>query len=220
MPRLRRTGFTLIELLIVIAILSILAVTVIITLNPQELIKQARDSTRLSDMAQLNSALNIYQTDSSIQGSSSFGTASTTYISIPDPTATSTAGDQCQGLSLPTLPSGWTYHCAATSTNRNVDGTGWIPVNFTSISYGSPLGTLPVDPVNTTSSGNYYTYTPGGSFMLTATPESNKTRTTQADQTTGAITVGTDLTLSPLFNSSGLVGYWKFDEGSGTSSTD
>ncbi|MDP3948490.1 MAG: LamG domain-containing protein, partial [bacterium] len=31
---------------------------------------------------------------------------------------------------------------------------------------------------------------------------------------------GTDLTLSPLFNSSGLVGYWKFDEGSGTSTQD
>ncbi|MDO8664529.1 MAG: LamG-like jellyroll fold domain-containing protein [Candidatus Liptonbacteria bacterium] len=216
-----RRSFTLIELLIVIAILSILAIAVIITINPSELLKQGRDSTRLSDVASINSALNIYQTDSAISDSSSFGTASTTYISIPDPTATSTLGDQCQGLGLPALPSGYTYHCSASSTYRNVDGTGWLPVNFSSISYGSPLGVLPVDPVNTTSSGNYYTYTPGGSWQLTATPESNKVRTSnQVDSLTGAITAGNDLSLSPLFNPSGLVGYWKFDEGSGTSTVD
>ena len=218
-----RRSFTLIELLVVLAILAILSITVILTINPQELIKQGRDSTRLSDMAQLNSALNTYQVDSSISdsGQSSFGTASTTYVSIPDPTATSTTeGNACTGLGLPTLPSGYSYHCSASSTYRNVDGTGWIPVNFSSISYGSPLGTLPVDPVNTTSSGNYYTYTPGGSWQLTAVPESQKVRTTQADQTTGAITAGTDLTLSPLFSQAGLVGYWKFDEGTGTSTVD
>jgi len=166
----------------------------------------------LSDMANINSSLNLFVVDSP---DASLGTASTTYISVPDPTATSTAGTQCQGLGLSELPSGWTYHCAATSTYRNTDGTGWVPVNFQSMSFGSTLGTLPIDPINTTTSGNYYTYTPGGSWQLTATPESNKVRTTQADQTTGAITKGTDLTLSPLFNPSGLIGYWKFDEGSG-----
>ena len=203
--------------MVVVAILSILAVAVILIINPAELFKQARDSTRLSDMANINSSLNLFVVDSP---DASLGTASTTYISIPDPTATSTAGTQCQGLGLSELPSGWTYHCAATSTYRNTDGTGWVPVNFQSMSFGSTLGTLPIDPINTTTSGNYYTYTPGGSWQLTATPESNKVRTTQADQTTGAITKGTDLTLSPLFNPSGLVGYWKFDEGSGASSTD
>jgi len=212
-----RSSFTLIELLIVLAVLSILSITVILTINPSEFLKQARDSTRLSDMANINSSLNLFVVDSP---DASLGTASTTYISIPDPTATSTAGTQCQGLGLSELPSGWTYHCAATSTYRNTDGTGWVPVNFQSMSFGSTLGTLPIDPINTTTSGNYYTYTPGGSWQLTATPESNKVRTTQADQTTGAITKGTDLTLSPLFNPSGLVGYWKFDEGSGASSAD
>src|SRR3990167_1519720 len=212
-----RSSFTLIELLIVLAVLSILSITVILTINPSEFLKQARDSTRLSDMANINSSLNLFVVDSP---DASLGTASTTYISIPDPTATSTAGTQCQGLGLSELPSGWTYHCAATSTYRNTDGTGWVPVNFQSMSFGSTLGTLPIDPINTTTSGNYYTYTPGGSWQLTATPESNKVRTTQADQTTGAITKGTDLTLSPLFNPSGLVGYWKFAEGTGTSTAD
>ena len=45
-------------------------------------------------------------------------------------------------------------------------------------------------------------------------------RTTQANQTTGAITTGSNLSLSPLFSSNGLVGYWKFDEGSGTKVND
>ena len=139
----------------------------------------------------------------------------------PDNTATSTTqGNQCQGLGLPSLPAGWTYHCSASSTYKNTDGTGWVPVNFTGMSYGNPLGSLPVDPVNTTSSGNYYTYTPGGSWQLTGTPESSKYRTNQANQITGALTLGSNQTLSPIFNPSGLVGYWKFDEGNGASTTD
>ncbi|KKW47096.1 MAG: hypothetical protein UY99_C0042G0007, partial [Parcubacteria group bacterium GW2011_GWA1_59_11] len=43
-----RSSFTLIELLVVIAIVAILSAVVIITLNPAELLKQSRDSNRLS----------------------------------------------------------------------------------------------------------------------------------------------------------------------------
>ena len=49
----RRESFTLIELLVVLALVAILSVVVILTLNPAELIKQARDSNRLSDLPQL-----------------------------------------------------------------------------------------------------------------------------------------------------------------------
>ncbi|HUX35462.1 MAG TPA: LamG domain-containing protein, partial [Candidatus Paceibacterota bacterium] len=78
-----------------------------------------------------------------------------------------------------------------------------------------------VDPINNASS-TYYTYTPGGSWELTAIPESQKVRTNsqQVNQITGAIVTGSDLNLSPLFSSNGLVGYWKFDEGQGTSTQD
>lgn len=44
-------AFTLIELLIVIGILSILVVTILITLNPAEAQKKARDTKRLKDQA-------------------------------------------------------------------------------------------------------------------------------------------------------------------------
>ena len=214
-----RRSFTLIELLVVVSIISILAVFVIITLNPAELLKQGRDSQRISDLSTINTALSLYQVDNT---SNSLGNASTTYISIPDPTATSTTeGNACTGLGLPSLPSGYSYHCSASSTYRNTDGTGWIPVNLSSLSYGNPLGTLPVDPINNAST-SYYTYTPGGSWELTAIPESNKVRTNtqQTDSLTGAIIRGSDLSLSPLFNSRGLVGYWKFDEGTGTQALD
>ena len=164
-------GFTLIELLVVIAIIAILAVVVVLTLNPAELLKQSRDSNRASDMDTLTNALGLYQTDFS---ASSLGSASTTYISIPDPSATTTAGDQCQGLGLATS-SLFTWHCAASSTYRNVDGTGWIPVNFSGMSTKSPLGSLPVDPTNTTSSGYFYTYQMQGTkYELTTNLESQK----------------------------------------------
>jgi prepilin-type N-terminal cleavage/methylation domain-containing protein len=215
-----RDSFTLIELLVVVSIISILAVFVIMTLNPSELLKQGRDSQRISDLSTINSALSLYQVDNP---SGSMGTASTTYVSVPDPTATSTTlGNQCTGLSLPSLPSGYAYHCSASSTYRNTNGHGWIPVNFNSITYGTPMGSLPVDPINTTSSGDYYTYSSGGSWELTATPESYKIRSdsSKTDSLTGAIVKGSNLSLSALYNPNGLAGYWKFDEGSGTTAAD
>ena len=57
-----KKGFTLLELLIVIAILAILATATILVLNPAELLKQARDSQRVTDIANLNSALSLYVT--------------------------------------------------------------------------------------------------------------------------------------------------------------
>lgn len=146
------SAFTLIELLIVIAVIAVLATVVILLINPAELLRQSRDAGRLHDLSTLNTSFGIYAEDVG----SPYGSASTTYVSIPDSAATSSLGDQCQGVGLPSLPSGWSYHCAASSTYRNVDGTGWIPLNFKSISAGSPLGSLPVDPLNQSSTGLYY----------------------------------------------------------------
>ncbi|MCL5733372.1 MAG: hypothetical protein M1334_01755, partial [Patescibacteria group bacterium] len=119
---------------------------VILTLNPSELMAQGRDSSRLSDMASLNSAINIYLTDSG--GTGYLGTSSVVYVSLPD-TASSTCGD----LGLPPLPSGYSYNCVSTTSLVKTDGTGWLPVKLASTSSGTPLGSLPKDPTNTTSSG-------------------------------------------------------------------
>ncbi len=71
------SSFTLIELLVVIAILAILAVVVVVVINPSELLKQARDSTRLSDLQTLNKAIALFQAD---QVGKSLGDPNTIYI--------------------------------------------------------------------------------------------------------------------------------------------
>ena len=201
-------SFTLIELLVVLAIVAILSVVVIMTLNPSELLKQARDSNRLSDLSTLNTALSAYSAD--VNGGF-MGTSTVVYVSIPDTSPT------CDNLGLPTSTgAGFTYHCATAENLKRADGQGWIPVNFSNISFGSPLSSLPVDPTNTTSSGNYYTYVSGGSFILTALPESQKQKTALSSNPNisnypGVIAVGNNLSLSPLYNPSGLVGYWNLD---------
>jgi len=221
---LTRRAFTLIELLVVIAIIAILSVVVVLTLNPAELLRQSRDSNRVSDMSTLNSALGVYSTDQSGAIGFNTGSSSVVYVSIPDPTASTTSGDQCQGLGLITLSSPYSYHCAASSTFRNVNGTGWIPVNFSNISSGSPLGNLPVDPINQSSSRNYYTYTTNGTqFEVTAAMESQKYNLGGSSDVIGpdgatlstVYAKGTNLALEPLdYGDVSLVGLWNFSEGS------
>lgn len=132
-----KKGFTLIELLIVIAILAILATAVITVLNPAQLLKQARDSTRISDLAALNSAISLYLADVS---SPSLGTCA-------GGTARCTASST-SGLTTRTA--------CSVSTSTSVTNTGWVDVNFASISAGSPLPKEPMDPVNSTS--YFYSY--------------------------------------------------------------
>jgi prepilin-type N-terminal cleavage/methylation domain-containing protein len=221
-----RRGFTLIELLVVIAILAILAVVVVLTLNPAELLRQGRDANRVSDMSTLNEAVNLYDTDQGGASGYLLGSPNSVYVSIPDPNATTTAGTNCSSLGLPTLPSTYTYHCAGPNYYRKVNGTGWIPVNFSNISAGSPLSSLPVDPINSSSSRLYYTYTTNGTqFEVTAAMESAKYGVGGSnDQISGdggpLATVyekGSQLGLEPLdYGDPTLVGWWPLNEGAGT----
>jgi prepilin-type N-terminal cleavage/methylation domain-containing protein len=153
----KNKGFTLIELLVVIAIVAILAVVVVLTLNPAELLKQARDSNRISDLNTIKSGLSVYLSDVS---SPSLGTAGTCYIS-----ASSTNTANCGFVGGYSLVS---------STNRTVSGSGWIPINFASISSGAPFGSEPVDPTNATGLVYRYTGTSTSTFKLMATLESAK----------------------------------------------
>jgi prepilin-type N-terminal cleavage/methylation domain-containing protein len=157
------TGFTLIELLVVIAIIAILMVVTMIVLNPGQLLAQSRDSNRLSDMSSLKAALALYTTD--VVTSTPLGTKFSMYSYL-----VSSAPTWFTGIA--------TYVTATTTTSgRKIDGTGWIPVNFNSISSGAPFAQLPVDPVNTVT-GNmlYYSYAASGTalFKLAAKMESTK----------------------------------------------
>jgi len=210
--RISRRGFTLIELLVVIAIIAILAVVVVLTLNPAELLRQSRDSSRISDMATLNSAISLYQTDQNGAPSFNLGTSSVVYVSIPDMAATSTLGTDCAGINL---LSGGGYHCPASSTQRSINAQGWIPINLSLISSGSPLSSLPEDPTNSTSSGYYYLYATNSSqYEVIAPLESQKYKTSiQGSFSTGIATQGS-------MAGAGLAGWWNFEEGSGSSTVD
>jgi|SRR3989344_4439833 len=142
----QQKGFTLIELLVVIAIVAILSAVVILTLNPAELLRQSRDSNRISDMSTLKSALALYLSD---VNSPSLGVGCKAHAS-----SGLAAGVACNaggGTRFASTTVTW-----ATSTSLAVDGNGWIPVNFNLISSGAPISVLPRDPVNNTTL--YYAY--------------------------------------------------------------
>jgi prepilin-type N-terminal cleavage/methylation domain-containing protein len=223
-----RSAFTLIELLVVLAIISILAVVVVLTLNPAELLRQGRDSTRVSDMNTLTHALSLYQTDQAGSQGYFMGNASSVYVSLPDPTISGNTTSSCAYWNLPALPAGmgYTYQCSSPQAYKNTNGSGWLPVNLQSVSSGNPLGSLPSDPTNTSSTGLYYTYaTNGGQYEVTSLFESQKYKTQYGQNPVDpgypeVNAQGSSLAISPLFNPSGLVGWWPLDEGTGSSSID
>lgn len=158
-----KKGFTLLELLIVIGILAILAAVVTVVLNPAELLKQARDSQRVSDLASLSSALGMYLADVT---SPSLGDSTKCYVNSS--TATANCSNRHPGKTL-------TY-----DVDKTVDGTGWIPVDLTDISSGAPLSILPTDPTNDAT--YFYSYVPSvaasSTWEIDAKFESTKYTTT------------------------------------------
>ena len=150
-----KKGFTLIELLIVIAVLAILTAAVVVVLNPAQLLAQARDSQRMSDLDTLKSSIALYMTDVS---PISIGLTANCYAY--------SAGAGCGGRTTRTL---------IASASRAIDGTGWVPIDFTDISAGSPISALPVDPTNSTT--YFYSYAPEATaitFEIDANLESTK----------------------------------------------
>mgnify|MGYP003393765980 CR=1 FL=1 len=209
-------SFTLVELLIVIAILAILAAAVVIVINPGEMLAEARDSQRVTDIRSLKDAVDLFVLDNP---GVSLGTSQVISISIPDTSAT------CANISgLPTLPAGWSYRCVTAANLKNLDSTGWLPINLTSIKGGSPIPYLPTDPQNDQATTKYYQYIPGAtasSYELTAMMESEKeTKVAAKDGGTdpGRLETGSDTSLWKT--ASGIKDYWGFNENGGTTVID
>ncbi len=122
-------GFTLVELLVVIAIIAILAAVVVLIINPLELTRRGRDAARLSDLANLQNAINV---------------------AVQESTQSGVVAVLCSGTEA--------YPCSGSSSSgsRVADGTGWVKVNLTAAKGSISVPTLPADPVNSTDS--HYTY--------------------------------------------------------------
>ena len=181
-----KKGFTLLELLIVIAILAILAAAVLVVINPAEILKKSRDTRRVNDLDSLRSALAMYITDVSSPDLDGAGNCSNTeWISTTD------AAASCRSNPAPAT--------CNKSEGTAVDGSGWIPVNLSSISTGSPIASLPLDPTNDDT--YFYSYRCDGTnttFELNANLESTYYTTTISAETkdggndTDLYEVGTD----------------------------
>ncbi len=132
-------------------------------LNPSEMLKKSRDAQRISDLTALKKAIEIYKTNipsAKLAGANNTGCKGTTistawqpatdhiYYSLPTETGTITA----TVLDGTTFTTGGGIQQVAKSSLGKVDGNGWLPIDFSSLSGGSPISALPIDPVNTISS--------------------------------------------------------------------
>lgn len=155
----REGGFTLLELLIVISIIAILSVALVFILNPAETLKKSRDAQRISDLSTLKTALGLYLTSTTtpyLGGLTSNATCKDTaaaWGNAADRIFYSYSG-AITAITDSTLDGGTGSVPAAysTTTPSLIDSTGWIPVNFETLTSGSPISNLPLDPVNTISS--------------------------------------------------------------------
>ncbi len=143
-----KKGFTLIELLIVIGILAVLATVTVLVLNPAELFRQARDSQRMSDLGTLKNAIGLYLTTEAVPVIGG-GTQALT--------CGSKFGADKAGV---TTPFTGLTQTTLSATPFATDGSGYIPVAFSTMTGGSPISTLPRDPT-TTGTAQFYAYACG-----------------------------------------------------------
>lgn len=176
-------GFTLVELLVVIAIVAILAAVVVLIINPLELTRRGRDAARLSDLSNLQNAINV-----AVQEATNSGSA---ILCAGDP-------DGAYPCYEPSYPVG--------ANTRLSNNQGWVKVNLGGNKSVS-VPTLPVDPTNDTT--YHYTYcADNDAWEIDATLESDQQKPKMAADggdenamdTTGRYEVGSNLT---LINASG-----------------
>ncbi len=169
-------GFTLVELLVVIAIIAILAAVVVLIINPLELTRRGRDAARLTDLANLQQAINVAVQEATGSGSSSI---------------LCVGGTQGQACTSSTNPEG--------TDTRKSDGTGWVKVNLSSQKSVS-VPTLPVDPVNdATYNYTYNTNAAGDAWEINAALESQQQiskMTTDGGDNDARYEVGSNLTIA------------------------
>lgn len=148
-------GFTLLELLIVISIIAVLSVALVLVLNPAEALKKSRDAQRISDLSTMKTALGLYLTSTttpSLAGTANAGckaAPSTAWAAVVGPKIYySLPGSAVVSTTLDGATIAVGSQDLTTASSTLTDGTGWIPVNFDTLTGGSPISNLPLDPTN------------------------------------------------------------------------
>lgn len=146
-------GFTLVELLVVIAIIAILAAVVVLIINPLELTRRGRDAARLTDLANLQNAINV---------------------AVQEATQSGAVAVLCKVDGA--------YPCTGKSTatgGRASDGTGWVKTDL-SAQKSVSVPTLPIDPLNDLA--NHYVYcADGDAWEINAVLESDQQKKKMKD---------------------------------------
>lgn len=169
----RSFGFTLVELLVVIAIIAILAAVVVLIINPLELTRRGRDAARLTDLSNLQSAINV---------------------SVQEATGSGAMGVLCKG-------GGSSCEGSSNTGTRTADGTGWVKADL-SAQKSVSVPTLPVDPIND-ATYHYKYCAANDAWEIDAVLESEQQKIKMANDggnenatdTTGRYEVGSNLTL-------------------------
>lgn len=205
--RTSKRGFTLIELLIVIGILAILATTVVLVLNPAQILAETRDAQRINDLDTVRTSINLYLTsavspdlDDAYLTGAGIGCLGDWWSS----SSAVAAGFQPFANPAPTEVS------QTLATPRDLTGLGWVPIDFASLTTGAPLPNLPIDPnpdvtATLATTGRFYAYQCNNTskvYELNANMESTKygTAATGPEDDDG----GTSATIYEVGSAAGL----------------
>ena len=134
---MNKKGFTLIELLVVIAIIGLLSTLAVVALGSAR--TKARDSKRLSDIKQVQTALELYYTDQNAYPSQQgivLGSATTTCLNAAGgfTDAASCGSSPYMGL-VPSDPGSFEYRYTSTGTRFLITGT--LETNVSPLSAGA-----------------------------------------------------------------------------------
>jgi len=131
-------GFTLVELLIVIAILAILAAAIVVVINPGEMLAQARDAQRIQDLTTMRDAILLFITQVT-----------------PPSLGACPAGGRAT-FAPATAPFSAALAPGNVSATTAIGATGWVDILFATTPGGSPIASLPIDPINNAT--HFYAY--------------------------------------------------------------